>query len=409
MSARLNWTIDFSKIFLYDICKHIKYAKKWVAPKKNRRENMKKVLVLVLMLAVLVASVCCFTACNGGTYEIAVVTDVGQLMDGGFNQGTWEGAKAYADANNKTVKYYQPANGSDATDNDRIAAMRQAITNGAKVIVAPGFLQATAMTTVALEHPEVKFVFIDGWTLTDAEGKALPNVTAVVYKEEESGFLAGYAAVMEGYRKLGFTGGGGGSNPACNRFGYGFVQGAEAAAKALNLEAGAVEVKFSFQFGSSFSASPELQAQINGWYQSGTEVVFACGGSMFDSVKAAAEANPGKKIIGVDVDQSALSDRVITSAVKGLKESVEIVLGQFYAGKWDAELGGKCQNLGAADNATGLPTATWSLKNFTVEQYNALFAQVKAGSLAIDSATDGTINQAWFDAKGYSKVTVLYE
>ena len=207
----------------------------------------------------------------------------------------------------------------------------------------------------------------------------------------------------------GITGGGGGSNPACNGFGYGFVQGAEAAAKALGLAAGAVEVKFSFQFGSSFSASPELQAQINGWYQSGTEVVFACGGSMFDSVKAAAEANPGKKIIGVDVDQSALSDRVITSAVKGLKESVEIVLGQMYAGKWDAELGGKCQNLGAADNATGLPTATWSLKNFTVEQYNALFAQVKAGSLSIDSATDGTINQAWFDAKGYSKITVLYE
>ncbi|MBO5982651.1 MAG: BMP family ABC transporter substrate-binding protein [Clostridia bacterium] len=377
---------------------------------------MKKALVLVLMLAVLVASVCCFTACNGGKYEIAVVTDVGQLMDGGFNQGTWEGAKAYADANNKTVKYYQPANGSDATDNDRIAAMRQAITNGAKVIVAPGFLQATAMRTVAIEHPEVKFIFVDGWSLTDKAdekgndiGTVLPNVTAVVYKEQESGFLAGYAAVMEGYRKLGFTGGGGGSNPACNRFGYGFVQGAEAAAKALNLEAGAVEVKFSFQFGSSFSASPELQAQINGWYQSGTEVVFACGGSMFDSVKAAAEANPGKKIIGVDVDQSALSDRVITSAVKGLKESVEIVLGQFYAGKWDAQLGGKSQNLGAADNATGLPTATWSLKNFTVEQYNALFAQVKAGSISIDAATDGTINQAWFDAKGYSKVTVLYE
>ena len=327
-------------------------------------------------------------------YEIAVVTDVGQLMDGGYNQGTWEGAKAYADANNKTVKYYQPANGAYATDNDRIAAMELAISNGAKVIVAPGFLQATAMTTVALEHPEVKFVFIDGWTLTDYYGREIPNVTAVVYKEEESGFLAGYAAVMEGYRKLGFTGGGGGSNPAVNRYGYGFVQGAEAAAKALGLKAGAVEVKFSFEFGSSFSASPELQTQINGWYQSGTEVVFVCGGSMFDSVKAAAEANPGKKIIGVDVDQSALSDRVITSAVKGLKESVEIVLGQMYADKWDTELGGKCQNLGAADNVTGLPTATWSLKNFTVEQYNALFAQVKAGTLKIDANVPADANNA---------------
>ena len=372
---------------------------------------MKKALALVLMLAVvLTATLVCFVACDfSKDYEIAVVTDVGQLMDKGFNQGTWEGAKAYAEKNNISYKYYQPANGSDATDNDRIAAMKQAIKNGAKVIVAPGFLQATAMTTVALEHPEVKFVFIDGWTLTDEAGNALPNVTAVIYKEEESGYLAGYAAVMDGYRNLGYTGGGGGSNPACNRFGYGFVQGADAAAAALGLSAGDVTVKYSYLHGANFSASAELQAQISGWYATGTEVVFACGGSMFDSVKAAAEANGGKKIIGVDVDQSGASPYVITSAVKGLRESVEIVLGQFYAGKWDAELAGKTQNLGAADNATGLPTATWSLKNFTVEQYNALFAQVKAGSLAIDSATDGTINQAWFDAKGYSKITVLYE
>ena len=180
---------------------------------------MKKVLSLILCLVMMLSAIS-LVACTGGdqggsnTYEIAVVTDVGQLMDKGFNQGTWEGAEGYAKANNKTVKYYQPANGSDATDNDRIAAMRQAITNGAKIIVAPGFLQATAMTTVAKENPDVKFVFIDGWTLTDDAGNALPNVTAVVYKEQESGYLAGYAAVMDGYRKLGYTGGGGGTNPA---------------------------------------------------------------------------------------------------------------------------------------------------------------------------------------------------
>ena len=394
---------------------------------------MKKALVLVLMLAVVLTAMCCFVACdpadnsgnsgnggndvsggNGGdggsadgTYEIAVVTDVGSLMDGGFNQGTWEGAKAYAEANGKTVKYYQPANGTDAQDKDRVDAMELAIENGAKIIVAPGFLQAAAMTEVALAYPEVKFIFIDGWTLTDEDGAAIPNVTAVVYKEEESGFLAGYAAVMEGYTKLGYTGGGAGDNPACNRFGYGFVQGAQAAAKAKNVE---VEVKYSYQHGAGFSASPELKTQISGWYQGGTEVVFACGGSMFESVKAAAEeAGANAKIIGVDVDQSHLSDRVITSAVKGLSESVEIVLGQFYNNKWDAELSGKCQNLGAADNATGLPTATWSLKNFTVNQYNELFEDIVDGTIVIDANVEGTINQAWFNAKNYSHVTVIFE
>ena len=391
---------------------------------------MKKALVLVLMLAVVLTTACCFAACNpdtpdngggnggggngggDGTYEIAVVTDVGSLMDGGFNQGTWEGAKAYADANGKTVQYYQPKGGSTAQDSDRVDAMELAIENGAKIIVAPGFLQAAAMTEVALAYPEVKFIFIDGWTLTDESGDPIPNVTAVVYKEEESGFLAGYAAVMDGYRKLGYTGGGEGGNPACNRFGYGFVQGAEAAANALGLAAGAVEVKFSFQHGASFSATPELKTQISGWYQGGTEVVFACGGSMFESVKAAAEeAGANAKIIGVDVDQAPLSDRVITSAVKGLKESVEIVLGQFYANKWDAELAGKCQNLGAADNATGLPTAatSWRFDTFTVEAYNTLFASIVSGTLEIDANTDGTINQAWFDAKNYTCVNVIFE
>lgn len=368
---------------------------------------MKKVLSLVLFI-VLALTAISFVACTPETYEIAVVTDVGQLMDKGFNQGTWEGAEAYAKANGKTYKYYQPANGSNATDNDRIAAMKQAITNGAKVIVAPGFLQATAMTTVAIENPDVKFVFIDGWTLTDAEGKALPNVTAVVYKEQESGYLAGYAAVMDGYRKLGYTGGGGGTNPACNRFGYGFVQGAEAAAKALDLEAGAVTIKYSYKFGNNFSASADLQAQINGWYSTGTEVVFACGGSMFDSVKAAAEANPGSKIIGVDVDQSFASDLVITSAVKGLKESVMKVLEQYYAGKWDAELSGKTQNLGASDDATGLPIATSRFNTFTAAQYEDLLGKIKSGAIvpSADVPQDGN-NADWL--KGFDIVVVEFE
>ena len=363
---------------------------------------MKKLFSILLCVAMLLG-VMSLVACGKAekpTYEIAVVTDVGQLMDKGFNQGTYEGAKAYAEANNISYKYYQPANGSDASDNDRIAAMKQAINNGAKIIVAPGFLQATAMETVAKENPTVKFVFIDGWAL------GLDNVTAVTYKEQESGYLAGYAAVMEGYTKLGYTGGGGGGNPACNRFGYGFVQGAEAAAIAKNVN---VEVKYSYKFGDSFSASTELQTQIAGWYAGGTEVVFACGGSMFDSVKSAAAEYPNTKIIGVDVDQSSESTQVITSAVKGLSASVEIVLGQFYAGKWDSELANKAQNLGAAENSTGLPTETWSLKNFTKEQYNELFGKIKDGTVVPKADTPEQGNDgAWLKAD-LTKVTVVFE
>ncbi|MBQ6020434.1 MAG: BMP family ABC transporter substrate-binding protein [Clostridia bacterium] len=361
---------------------------------------MKK--VLALMLALVMVLCIGLAACDKkptdegatdapeapatSTAEIAVVTDVGQLMDKGFNQGTYEGAEAYAKANNISYKYYQPANGSDASDNDRIAAMKQAIDNGAKIIVAPGFLQATAMETVAKENPDVKFVFVDGWAL------GLDNVTAIVYKEQESGYLAGYAAVMEGYTKLGFTGGGGGTNPAVNRFGFGFLQGAEAAAAEKGVK---VDMKYSFKYGETFSASTELQTQIAGWYADGTEVVFACGGSMFQSVKSAAGEYPDAKIIGVDVDQSGESEKVITSAVKGLSASVEKVLGQFYDGKWDSELANVAQNLGAADDSTGLPTDTWRLENFTVEQYEALLGKIKSGELVPESEVPEDITAGW--------------
>lgn len=350
---------------------------------------MKKILSIVLSIAIAIGALTLLASCGEAekkTPEIAVVTDVGQLMDKGFNQGTYEGAKAYAEAHNIGYKYYQPANGSDATDNDRIDAMKQAITNGAKIIVAPGFLQAKAMETVAKENPDVKFVFVDGWAL------GLDNVTAIVYKEQESGYLAGYAAVMEGYTKLGFTGGGGGTNPAVKRYGFGFLQGAEAAAAEKGVK---VEVKYSFKYGETFSASNELQTQISAWYADGTEVVFACGGSMFQSVLSAAGEYEGAKIIGVDVDQSVESSKVITSAVKGLSASVEKVLGQYYDGKWDAELANVAQNLGASDNATGLPTETWSLTNFTVDQYNALFEQIKSGAVVPVAEVPEDVTAGW--------------
>ena len=369
---------------------------------------MKKVLSVVLA-AVMVLSMASLVGCGGSAKkaEIAVVTDVGQLMDGGFNQGTYEGAKAYAEANKLTYAYYQPANGSDATDNDRVAAMRQAIKNGAKVIVAPGFLQAGAMTTAALESKDVKFLFVDGWALDDGNGNVLPNVTAIVYKEQESGYLAGYAAVKDGYTKLGGTFGGGGSNPACNRFAYGYVQGARDAADELGTD---IEIKISFKYGSTFSASTELATQMSSWYNDGTEVIFSCGGSMVQSVIAAAKETDNGKIIGVDTDQSGLDERVITSAMKGLSASVQKVLGEYYGGEWDAKLGGQASNLGAADDATGLPFSTSRFTKFTEADYNDIYNKVKSGAVTPDDNVEGCNTAAFWDkAVAGSHATVIYE
>lgn len=319
-----------------------------------------------------------------GKYEIAFITDVGQLKDKSFNQGTYDGVKLYAANNKLSYKYYQPANKDQATDDDRYEAMKAAVENGAKVVVCAGYMQEGALRMAAKEFPDVSFVFVDGYPITedanDKDAPVLKNVAGVAFKEEQCGYLAGYAVVKEGFTKLGFTGGGGGNNPACCRYGYGFVQGANAAAKELGIK---VDMNYSWQYGASFSASPELQTMVSGWYEAGTEVVFACGGSMFASVAAAAGAADGK-VVGVDVDQSPESDTVITSAMKGLADSVQWALGEFYNGKF-ASIGGVGTSLGANENAVGLPTATWSLTKWTVDEYNAMLADIVSGKITIDN------------------------
>ncbi|MBP3465683.1 MAG: BMP family ABC transporter substrate-binding protein [Angelakisella sp.] len=311
-----------------------------------------------------------------GKYEIGFVTDVGQLKDKSFNQGTYDGVKLYAAANGLSYKYYQPANGDKATDDDRYDAMKAACDNGAKAVVCAGFMQGPALEKVAAEYPDVSFIFIDGWS-TGA------NVAGIAFAEEQSGYLAGYAVVKEGYEKLGFTGGGGGTNPPCVRFGYGFVQGANDAAKELGKT---VDINYTWQFGNTFSPSPELMAMVSGWYNAGTEIVFCCGGNMFQSVAQAAAENDGA-VVGVDTDQSFESETVVTSATKGLSSAVQWALAKVYDGTF-SEIGGNSTSLGADNNAVGLPTATWSMQNFTVEEYEALFQKLLNGEVTIDNNSE---------------------
>ena len=333
---------------------------------------------------------------SDGKYQVAFVTDVGQLKDKSFNQGTFDGVKLYANANGLSYKYYQPANGSEATDDDRYDAMKAAVDGGAEVVVCAGYLQEAALRKAALEFPDTPFVFIDGYPIQEkateydeATGEALPNdspilanVAGISFQEEQAGYLAGYAAVKDGFTKLGFSGGGGGTNDACCRFGYGYVQGANAAASEMDVT---VDMNYSWEYGATFSASTELQTMISGWYSNGTEIVFACGGAMFQSIAAAASANDGY-VIGVDVDQSGESDYVVTSAMKGLSDAVQWAVGHVYDSTF-SEIGGTGTSLGVKDNAVALPTAadSWRFETFTVEEYEALYQQMLDGTLVVDN------------------------
>ena len=360
---------------------------------------MKKLLAVLMALVLMMCSVAFAGAVDpdyiadtmtseDGTYKLAFVTDVGQLKDKSFNQGTWNGVKGYAAEHGMSYKYYQPANGDQATDDDRYDAMKAACEGGADVVICAGFMQETALKKAAAEFTDTKFVFVDGYEI------GLSNVAPISFKEEQSGYLAGYAVVKDGFTKLGFAGGGGGTNPACCRFGYGFAQGANAAAKEMGIS---VELKYSWQYGASFSASPELQTMMKGWYETGTEIVFACGGSMFSSIVAAAAENEGY-VVGVDVDQSSESETVITSAMKGLSSATQWAIGKFYDGKWD-EIGGIAQSLGAEEDAVGLPTENWLFETYTVEEYNELLAAIKSGEVVVDGTvvTDDQISSVEFE------------
>lgn len=327
-----------------------------------------------------------------GTYQVAFVTDVGDLKDKSFNQGTYDGVKLYAANSGLSYKYYRPANNSEATDEDRYNAMRAAVEGGAEVVVCAGYLQEAALRRAAMEFSDVPFILIDGNPLSDDGGNLLTNVAAISFQEEQAGYLAGYAAVMDGFTSLGFSGGGGGNNDACNRFGYGYLQGINAAAAELDTT---VDVNFSWLYGADFQASTDLQTMISGWYASGTEVVFACGGAMFNSISNAAATN-SKYVIGVDVDQSGEGDFVITSAMKSLADAVQWALDHVYDETF-TQIGGQATKLGAAEDAVGLPTTdeAWRFETYTVEQYEQLYQQLVDGTVVVDANFANQAGTQW--------------
>lgn len=344
---------------------------------------MKKVLLIVLSLILVLGMVGCGAKTDDGKSEIALITDKGNIDDKSFNQGAWEGVVAYAEEHKISHKYFKP---EDASDAGYLAAIDLAVTGGAKIIVTPGFLFEVPVYEAQTKYPDVKFILLDGTphTADYATFETKSNVASVTYAEEQSGYLAGYAAVTDGMKNLGFMGGM--AVPAVQAFGYGFLQGAEAAATDLGYADG--EVKVTYHYTGNFEENDTNKATARTMYQEGVEVIFACGGSVGKSVmSAASESNA--KVIGVDVDQRYDSETVITSATKGLAASVISVLDSIYNDKW-ADYSGKTTVFSAANDGVGLPTTVIGddkanafdrFAKFDKAAYDAVFAKLVDGSV----------------------------
>ena len=374
---------------------------------------MKKILALLLVLCMAVSLVACggsekapeaaAPAESASEYKVAMVTDYGDITDQSFNQTTWEAVIKFGEDNGVEYKYYKPTSNDTA---GRVASVELAIAEGYNVIVMPGYAFGGTIAEVSGNYPEIKFIALDvaagdlletgvalkgesydynpdNWNLTDYV--YMDNVYCAIYQEELSGYMAGYAAVKLGYTKLGFLGGM--AVPAVIRFGYGYVQGADAAAAEMG-----VDIEINYTYGGQFFGDANITAKMEGWYAAGTEVVFACGGGIYTSAVEAAKNHDGK-VIGVDVDQSYIDECIITSAMKQLQNVTETVLEALNKGEF-ATYGGKISNFSLAEGEyVGLPTAadSWRLSTFTVEEYEALKAQLADGTIVVDNNSDDAV------------------
>ena len=402
---------------------------------------MKKFLALILALVMSLSLVACGgskeaekpTEEPAGTeepaeaasdYAVAMITDYGDITDQSFNQTTYEACKEYCEANGINFNYFKPA--GDSTG-ERVAMIEKAVDEGYNIMVMPGFAFAGAVVEAASDYPDVKFVVLDvakGDYLAEGVAAAgesydyqpdnwdlekyvdLSNVYTVVYQEELCGYMAGYAAVKLGYTHLGFLGGM--AVPAVVRYGYGYVQGADAAAAEMG-----ADVTVEYVYGNQFFGDADITAYMDNWYQTlGVEAVFACGGGIYVSAAEAA-AKVGGKVIGVDTDQAGIIDAygegmTITSAMKGLAASTKDALKQIIEDdNWNS-LAGQIVNLGLVSgddpeaNFVQIPmeSTQWS-DGFTQDDYKALVKDMFDGKITVsnditaepaDMATTATVN-----------------
>ena len=377
---------------------------------------MKKFLALTLALVMSLSLVACGskeeTPAEGeetpeGTadFSVAMITDYGDITDQSFNQTTYEACKAYCEANGVTFNYFKPAGDSTA---ERVAMVDAAVADGYNVIVMPGYAFAETIKETAELYPDVTFIALDVAQGDLGEDYTVPsNVYCAVYQEELCGYMAGYAAVKLGYTHLGVLGGM--AVPAVQRFGYGFVQGADAAAVEMGI---ADQVVMEYVYGNQFFGDSDITAYMDNWYQTlGVQVVFASGGGIFTSAAEAA-AKVGGKLIGVDVDQAGIIDggygegMTVTSAMKGLAPTVEHILTEIAAGNF-ANYGGKIETLGlvSGDDPTAnyvqlpMESTQWG-DGFTQDDYKALVKAMYDGGVTVSNdisampATTITVNFA---------------
>lgn len=331
--------------------------------------------LLLILLTVMVVTSC--TSDKPESDKVVFLTDSSEIYDDGFNQSIWEGVQDFARDYNVECTNYVPQDMDEDTIKEIVS---EAVSNQADVIVMAGSDYGRHLGVLQKEFEDVTFIAMDVPEENITSGLA-DNTYVCSIKDEQAGYLAGYASVAEGYTKLGFFGGK--DITEINRFGYGYIQGADDAAIKCN-----TDIEIMYAYAGDFFASADSDIRMMQWYDDGTQVVFACGGTIYTSVIKAALKSQGK-MIGVDTDQHKVGEPyeynpVITSAVKDYKTRVYEVLKMYHDDQFD-RIGGSNQRLGLEDgDYVKLPQneESWQFEQFTRDEYNEI----------VDSIVEGRIN-----------------
>ena len=240
-------------------------------------------------------------AVDASDLKIGLVTDVGGVNDGSFNQTAWEGMERAAKELGVTVNYLESSTDADYAPNLETFADEEY-----DLIISIGYMLADATRTAAEQNPDIKFAIVDDATID------LPNVTCLMFRAEQASYLAGFVAgKTTKTNNIGYVAGM--ANETMNQFGYGYCAGALDANPDVTIQ----------QFNAnSFADAATGKTMANTAITNGADVIFhAAAATGLGVIEACHEA--GVYAIGVDSDQSSISpDTVLTSAMKRVDNAV---------------------------------------------------------------------------------------
>lgn len=357
--------------------------------------NIKKFIALAVCFALFFTAGCKTndpdtpTGISEYIKKLALITsDVEIELDYNY-AAIWEGVLSCCQTNNINYSFYMP---DDMTEDSITRQFEYAIGDGASTIFCMGEEFVPVIRVMQDKYPEVNFIIID--VSAQSIGEIKKNTHCVMFRQEQGAYIAGYAAVKDGFTKFAYMGDH--KSEAYENYANGFIQGINDAAVQNN-----IAVSIDVAYISDFDSPDSAFAYVGDWYSAGLELLMVCADDYFtESCAHLAVSNLGY-VIGTDNDKSYLGANLdynpfITSAQKGLEEVVDTTLEMVIAGQWDDSLGGKTLYYGLQNgNYIYLPEyeATWLFSGFSLEDYQTLKNQIASGTILIDSTQTPTVNQ----------------